>query len=172
MILDERTEFADAVSVIQTAGSRFNLGDVIDTQGLAKAGFVGGTGAARDLGQGQSLYLVISVDTEVITGGTAGSIQFHLVSDAVTTPDTSTATIHASSPVYVTDDSAANSAQLNAGGYPWVIQLPLDGAVYERYLGVQYNVTTTDTTAGAVSAYLTLTPPMTHNFNMYPDAVN
>jgi hypothetical protein len=53
-----------------------------------------------------------------------------------------------------------------------VIQLPLEGAVYERYLGVQYNVTTTDTTAGAVSAYLTLTPPMTHNFNMYPDAVN
>lgn len=161
-ILDKRTEFADAVSVVQTAGSRFNLGNVVDL----------GT-VVRDMGQGQSVYLVVSVDTEVITAGTAGSIQFHLVSDAVTTPDTSTATVHASSPTYVTDDAGANSDELNAGGYPWIVKLPLEGEAYERYLGVQYNVTTTDTTAGAVSAYLTLDPPRgNRGIEDYPDATN
>lgn len=171
MILDERTEFADAVSVA-VAASTINVGDVIDTQGLAKAGFVGGTGAARDLGQGMSRYLVVSVDTEIITGGVAGTIQFHLVSDAVTTPDLVTRTVHASSPVFVTDDAAANDPELNAGSIAWALQLPLEGVPYERYLGVQATVGTTTITDGAVSAYLTHTPPMTHNFNMYPDAVN
>ena len=157
MIIDSLNEFADAVSVIQTAGSRFNLGDVIDLS------------QARDIGNGQTVYLMIQVDTEIITAGSQGSIQFHLVSDAIDTPDTSTATIHMSSPTYVTDDSAANSPELNAGGIIWQVALPLEGDLYERYLGVQYNVTTEDTTAGAVSAFLTLDP---RGWKAHPDAVN
>jgi hypothetical protein len=156
MILDERTEFADAVSVAQTAGT-YNLGDVIDTS------------VVRDMGQGQPVYLVLTVDTEVITGGVAGTIQFQLVSDAVTTPDTSTATKHLYSPVYTTDDAGANSPELNAGGVPWIVALPAEGEQYERYVGVQYVVATTTTTAGNVNAFLTLDP---YGWKSYPDAVN
>ncbi len=170
-ILDERTEFADAVSVAQTAGSRFNLGDVVDLNNIGIS--AGGSAQDRDIGAGQTVYLVINVDTEIITGGAAGTLQFHLVSDDVSTPDTSTATIHASSPTYVTDGTDANDAELKAGGYPWVIALPQEGEQYERYLGVQYNVTTTDTTAGAVNAFLTLDPPRGKTgVERYNDAVN
>ena len=70
MILDERSEFADAVSVAAAAGTAL-IGDVIDL----------GTGS-RDIGNGQQLYLVIQTDTEIITGGSAGTIKFQLASDA------------------------------------------------------------------------------------------
>ena len=145
MIIDERTEFADAVSVASTAGT-INVGDVIDSS------------VVRDIGQGQPIYLIVTVDTEVITGGTAGTIQFQLVSDSVTTPDTSSATKHVYSPVYTTDDSAANSPELNAGGVPFQVALPIEGEQYERYIGLQAVIGTTTTTAGAVSAWLSLDP--------------
>lgn len=157
MILDERTEFADAVSVAQTAGT-YNAGDVIDSS------------VARDLGNGQPVYLVVTVDTEVITGGTAGTIQFQLVSDSTVTPSTDgSQTIHAISEEFVTDDAAANDSELNAGGVPFLIALPVQGPEYERYLGVQYIVGTTTTTAGNVNAFLTLDP---YGWKSYPDATN
>jgi hypothetical protein len=156
MILDERTEFADAVSVASTAGT-INVGDVIDSS------------VVRDLGQGQPVYLVVLVDTEIITGGSAGTIQFQLVSDAVTTPDTSSATKHLYSPIYTTDDSAANSPELNAGETPWIVAIPPEGEQYERYLGLQAVIGTTTTTAGAVNAFLTLDP---RGWKSYPDATN
>ena len=59
MILDERNEFADAVSVAGTAGTAL-IGDVIDL-----------TATHRGIGNGQPLYLVITTDTEIITGGSA-----------------------------------------------------------------------------------------------------
>ena len=146
MILDERTELADAVSVA-AAASTFNVGDVIDTS------------VVRDLGNGRTVYLVVNVDTEIITGGTAGTIQFQLVSDSVATPATDgTQTIHAISEEFVTDDAAANDSELNAGGRPFVIALPLEGPEYERYLGLQAIVGTTTITAGNVNAFLTLDP--------------
>lgn len=158
-ILDDRNEFADAVSVANTAGSTYNLGDVIDTS------------VVRDIGNGQPVYLVLSVDTEIITGGAAGVLAFQLISDSTTTPSTDgTQSIHAKSEDYVTDGTDANDAELKAGQYPWVITLPVEGQQYERYLGVQYTVTTTDTTAGNVNAYLTLTPPTTRK--TYADATN
>lgn len=156
MIIDERTELADAASVASAAGT-INVGDVIDTQ------------VVRDLGNGQPVYLVVTVDTEIITGGSAGTIQFQLVSDAVSTPDTSTATKHAYSPVYVTDDAGNNSAQLNAGGVPFLVALPLEGVEYERYLGLQAVIGTTTVTAGAVNAFLSLDP---YGWKAYADADN
>ena len=157
MILDTYTQFADNQSVAQAAGT-YNLGDVIDTGAVV-----------RDIGMGQPLYLVITVDTEIITGGSAGTIQFQLVSDAVTTPDTSTASKHLISPAYVTDGTDANDAELKQGQTVWQVALPPEGQQYERYLGVQYIVATTTTTAGNVSAYLTFDP---HGNKHYPDAVN
>ena len=156
-ILDETNEFADAVSVAAVA-STINVGDVIDTT------------VVRDMGNGEPIYLVISVDTEVITAGAAGTITFQLISDSITTPATDgTATVHYQSAAFVTDDAAANAAELDTGGVPVVIALPWQGVPYERYLGVQAVIGTTTITAGAVNAYLTLVPP---RWVAYPDAVN
>lgn len=147
MILDELLEFADAASVAATAGTAL-IGDVIDL------------GANhRDIGVGESLYLVIGVDTEIITGGSAGTIQFILASDAQAAIATDgTATPHFTSKAFVTDDSAVNDAQMNAGGYPVVIELPREGAVYERYLGILAVIATTTVTAGKINAFLTRDP--------------
>lgn len=143
MILDERNEFADATSVAAAAGTAL-IGDVIDLGA-----------SARDIGNGEPLWLVLQTDTEIITGGTAGTIQFQLASDAqAAIAVDGSATIHGSSPEYVTDDAAANSAQLNAGGYLWVVALP-QGAVYERYLGILCVIGTTTVTAGKINAFLT-----------------
>jgi hypothetical protein len=143
MILDNTLEFADAVSVAAAAGTA-NIGDVIDLS------------VARDVGNGEPLYLVITVDTEIITGGSAGTIQFLLVSDGTDTIATNgTATTHYASRLFVTDDAAANDAALSAGAVPVVVALPMEGQAYERYLAVQAVIATTTVTAGKINAFLT-----------------
>jgi hypothetical protein len=146
MILDERLEFCDATSVALTAGAAWqNIGDVIPLS------------VARDLGNGQPIYLVITTATEIITAGSAGTIAFRLVSDDSGTLHVSTSSVHVVSPTYVTDDAAANSAQLNAGGVILAVALPM--ADYETFLGIQVNVLTTDTVntngASTINAFLT-----------------
>ena len=146
MILDERSEFADAVSVAATAGTTL-IGDVMDL----------GTDGVNQV---NDLYLVIQTSTEIITGGTAGTIQFFLCSDAAATLASAVVancTTHYASPILITDDSAANSTQLNAGEYITVIQVPR--GVYERYLGILCTVGTTTVTAGAINAFLTPEAP-------------
>lgn len=146
MILDDRLEFCDAVSVALTAGANAqNIGDIIDTS------------VARDLGNGQPLYLVITVDTSIITAGAAGTISFLLVSDSTSTIATDgSQTIHFESRSFVTDDDALND--LDAGATAVVVALPWEGRVYERYLAVQARVLTTSTTAGKINAFLTHDP--------------
>lgn len=142
MILDERTEFADAVSVAAAAGTAL-IGDVID---LGVDGL--------DIGIGEDLWLVIQTDTEIITAGNAGTILFELASDAAAAIATDgSATKHLISPTYVTDDAAANSAQLNAGGVILAARLP--AGTYERYLGILATIATTTVTAGKINAFLT-----------------
>lgn len=149
MILDEYNEFADAVSVAAAAGTAL-IGDVID---------LGTASPQRDIGNGEPLYFVVSVDTEIITGGVAGTIEFLLVSDAQAAIATDgSATVHYRSRAFVTDDAAANDPQLNAGGFPVIVALPWNGPIYERFLGVLVVTGTTTTTAGAISAYLTHDP--------------
>lgn len=144
MILDERLEFADAVSVAAAAGTAL-IGDVIDLSSVQ-----------RDIGADDSLYLVISVDTEIITGGSAGTLQFVLASDAQAAIATDgTASVHFASKLFVTDDAAANDSEMNAGGYPVVVKLPREGVAYERYLGILAVTATTTTTAGKINAFLT-----------------
>lgn len=159
MIMDERLEFADAVSVAAAAGTAL-IGDVIDLGAVA-----------RDIGQGQPAYLVITTDTEIITGGTAGTVKFQLVSDAqAAIAVDGTATVHVDTGNFVTDDAAANSPQLNAGGIIFAGPIPLEGAVYERYLGILCVTATTTTTAGKINAFLTLDPPTTRR--AYPEGVS
>lgn len=142
MILDERNEFADAVSVAASAGTTV-LGDVID---------LGAT--TQDVGNGEPVYLVINTDTAIVTGGSAGTIQFSVVSDSLSTLGSATVancTLHAQTAAFVTGASATGA--IAAGGNILVMALPI--ASYERYLGVLVTVGTTTTTAGKVNAFLT-----------------
>ena len=161
-ILDERNEFADNVDVSASAGTAL-IGDVID---LGAAG--------EDIGNGQPIYLVIRTgSTEIITGGSAGTLQFQLVSDSAAAIATNgDATEHLITQAYVTDDSAANSAELNAGGIIYMGPIPAGtSSNYERYLGILAVTGTTTTTAGTVNAFLTLDPHMAAG-KTYPDAIN
>lgn len=157
MILDERTEFADAVSVAAAAGTAL-IGDVIDLE------------VARDIGNGQPVYWVVTTDTEIITGGAAGTIAFALASDAQAAIATDgSATVHAQTKAFVTGAANANDVQLNAGGIIACIALPLEGPVYERYLGVLATIATTTVTAGKINSFLTLDPI---KWKAYADASN
>lgn len=156
MILDKLTEFADAQSVVGTAGTTINVGSQIDI------------GSARDIGAGQPLYLVINVDTSIITGGAAGTIAFQLASDSTASIATNgTQTIHYTSKAFVTDDDALN--ELDAGETAVIIALPMEGVAYEQFLGVQAVIGTTDTTAGKINAFLTHDPS---KWKAYADATN
>jgi len=143
MILDELTEFADATSVAAATGTAV-IGDVIDLS------------VNQDIGIGEDVWIVIQTATEIITGGAAGTIQFYVVSDSLATLGAATlasCTEHLRSASLVTDDSAANSAELNAGGTILAARLPAGS--YERYLGVLATIGSTTVTAGAINAFLT-----------------
>jgi hypothetical protein len=79
-----------------------------------------------------------------------------------------TATIHATTSTGHIDTGAIPEATLVAG-YQLVIPLPLEGAVYERYIGVQAIIGTATTSAGAYSAFLTFDPA---GWKSYADATN
>jgi hypothetical protein len=161
-ILDERNEFADNVDVSASAGTAL-VGDVMD---LGAAG--------EDIGNGQPLYLVIRTgSTEIITGGSAGTLQFTLASDAAAAIATDgTATEHVLTEAFVTDGTDANDAEMKAGALIYMAPLPAGtGGNYERYLGILATTVTTTTTAGTINAFLTLDPHMAAG-KTYPDAVN
>lgn len=144
MILDERLEFADALSIAAAAGTAI-VGDVIDL----------GAGVV-DIGIGEDLWVVIQTTTEIITAGTAGTIEFFVVSDASAGLGSATlanCTQHLTSGSLVTDDAAANDAKLNAGGVILAARLP--AGTYERYLGILCTIGGQTVTAGAVNAFLT-----------------
>jgi hypothetical protein len=161
MILDERSEFADAVSVAAVAGTAL-IGDVIDTR-------IAGTSAQpNDVGLSSDLWLVIQTDTEIITGGSAGTIRFQLASDAQAAIATDgSASVHFDTGTLVTDDAAANDSKLNAGGLIACVKVPR--GVYERYLGILCIIGATTVTAGKINAFLTNDVSA---WAAYADAVN
>lgn len=138
MILDKKLEFADAVSCNTGAAGTYNVGDVLDLT------------LARDIGNGQPLYLVVSVDTGITTAGSAGTVAFQLVSDGTDTISTTTQSVHAVSKAWTTGSSA-----IAAGTVLFAIALPMEGTVYERYLAVQQVTGTTALNAGKINAFLT-----------------
>lgn len=144
MILDERTEFADATSLNTGGAATYNIGDVIDLQGQA----IGTANLTRDLGSVDPLWLVIRVATTATSGGSATG-QFRLVSDDSGTLSTSTSTVHYTS-------AAIPVASLTAGTTIAAVQLP--SGSYERYLGIQQITGTAAFTAGAIDAFLTADP--------------
>jgi hypothetical protein len=139
MFMDSNLEFADAESVGTPNNTTVNVGDIIDTSVI------------RDVGAGQPLYLVITIDTAVTSGGSA-KVAFLMVSDSSTTIATdATATKHIE-----TDDIAVASL---IAGYTMVVPLSSVNPAYERYLAFQVKETAGQAlTAGKVNAFLTLDP--------------
>ena len=155
MILDSLLEFADATSVAAAAGTAL-IGDVIDLQ------------EARDIGNGEPIYLVIQCDTSIITGGSAGTVKFQLASDAAAAIATDgSATVHYDTGTIVT--GAAGSGLTAAGATIAAVALPMEGNAYERYLGILCVTATTTTTAGAINAFLTKD---VSKWKAYPDCQN
>lgn len=152
MILDSRTEFADAVSVGTPNNTTVNVGDIINSE------------VARDMGNGQPLFLVVQVTTAIT--GTTSIVNFQLVSDSTSTIATDdTQTIH-----FRTDDIPEADLLL---GVEWVHPLPVGNEGindYEQFLAFQVRETSGNVlTAGAVNAFLTLDPK---GWVSYPDGSN
>ena len=147
MILDERNEFADATA-LSTSGTGLQLvGDVIDT---------GGDG----INDVESLYLLVTVDTAVTSGG-AATVEFQLVSDAqAAIAVDGSATVHYKS-------AAIPKASLTAGAT--AVEVAIPKGQYERYVGIVANVGTAALTAGKVNAFLT---PNVNTWKAFADAVN
>lgn len=151
MILDKLNEFCDATSVAAVASTAL-VGNVID---LSVVG--------SDIGMGTCMYLVIRTETEIITGGIAGTIQFQLASDAqAAIAIDGSATVHLTSPSFVTDDAAANSAALNAGGTIMIAELPY--GTYEQFLGILAVIGGQTVTAGKIDAFLTRDPAVVKSY--------
>jgi hypothetical protein len=148
MRLDELTEFCDATALNTGGAANYLIGDVIDLV------------AARDIGNGEPLYLVISVDTAVTSGG-AATVAFILASDAQAAIATDgTATEHVKT-------AAIPKATLVAG-YQLVLPVPPESPVYERYVGILQVTAVAAVTAGKVNAFLTDKPRV---WKGYADAI-
>lgn len=136
MILDKRTEFADAVALNTGAAGTYLIGSQVDL------------GVARNVGNGEPLYLVITVDT-AITAGASGTVAFSLASDDSAAVSTSTSTIHFTTPAF------AVGAGIAAGTVLAAIALPADGNAYEQFLGILQITGVAAVTAGKINAFLT-----------------
>ena len=146
MIFDRLNEFCDDTSVALTAGASWqNVGDQIDLS------------EARDVGNGEPMYLVIAVgSTGIKVGANTGTIAFRLASDDSATIHASTSTVHVVSPTVATSTTSDAAGGVLEPGKPLlVVSLPIEGNTYERYIGIQALVSTENTTAGKINAFLT-----------------
>ena len=150
MITDKRTIFCDGVALDTGVAGTYLIGDVIDIEAL------------RDLGQGTNIYLVATVETTATSGGSA-TLQLKLSSDAQAAIATDgSATDHIVSAEFAVADLGAGKSLIAAA-------LPLEGAAYERYIGVLQVTGTAAFTAGAVDVFLT---PDVAKWKAYADGKN
>ena len=137
MILDKRNEFCDATALNTGAPGTYLIGDQIDL----------GT-VARDVGNGEPLYLVITVDTRPTSGG-AATAQFTLASDNTASIATNgTASVHFQT-------KAFTIAEMTAGAVLAAVPLPIEGVAYKRFLGILQTTGTAAFTGGRIDAFLT-----------------
>lgn len=147
MILDSRNEFCDAVALNTGAAGSYLLGNQID---------LGAAPAPGPMGHGDTLYLVIAVDTG-ITAGSAGTVSFSLASDdSAAIATNGTATVHFTTAAFVTG-TGTGTTTLKPGTVLAVVALPR-AFNYERYLGILQTTGTAAITAGKINAFLTTDP--------------
>lgn len=138
MILDTFNEFCDATALNTGAAAAYLLGNQIDL----------GATVPGDIGNGEPLYLVIQVDT-AIAAGAGGTLTFSLASDADAAMTPATATKHFTTGTF---DAAAGIA---AGTVLAAVAVPMEGAAYERYLGIVQTTGVAAVSAGKINAFLT-----------------
>lgn len=169
MLLDKRSELADAVAIDGAAGASWvNVGSVYDLRNVAPHGVSGeGDNITIDLGPAE-VFLVVAAPVDILSTVGAGTLTLRVVSDAVTTPDVSTASVHLTTKAFVTN-TAAGTTGLPAGTVLLAIRLPT-GVAYERYLGIQILRTTNAVATGAVlDAFVTTEA---RRWRAYADALN
>lgn len=125
MMYDKLNTFGTDQAVTTTAPST----DIVDL------------GAARDMGNGEPLELVILV-TQSVTAAGAATVTFTLETDD---------NAGFSSPAVLANSGAIGKAALPAGTEVLRVKLPLDA---ERYLRTNYTVATGPLTAGTFTAFL------------------
>lgn len=148
-IMDKRTIFAENFDMDQETGT-YLFTNQID---LGVAG--------RDPGNGQVVYLCVSVDETFTDGGDSATLQLRLASD-------DSATIHATASTGHFLSAPMLKALLVAGN-KFCFTLPVSGLAYERYLGLQAIVATAGFDAGELTAWLSLDPI---GWKAYADATN
>ena len=150
-LIDARSEFADAASLVANAAATAIFGNVIP---LDKTGM--------NLGNSMTpIFLVISIDTAVAAAGGAANITFKLLSDVVATLDGAGVTTLLTTPAIAKGTLVA--------GYNIVIPLPLSNTDYQTFLGVTWTPDTNNITAGKANAYLTVDPP--NGWKAYANAI-
>lgn len=128
MIIDKSLMLSAAQAVTATAAST----NYIDL------------GAARDIGNGQGLELIVNCDTAALSTGSS-TVTFALQSDDNTS---------FSSPTTVATSAAIAKASLTAATVVW--RAPIPKFTAERYLRLYYTVAVADLTAGAFTAFIVL----------------
>lgn len=147
-IMDSRTLFGDSFDLQQEAGT-YLFTNQIDLS------------VARDIGNGQVVYLCAVVEEAFTDGGDSATLNLRLRSD-------DSATIHATTSTGHFESGAMLKAALTLGAkFCWAI--PLEGNAYERYLGLQGVVATAGFDAGMITAWLSLDPM---GWKAYPEGSN
>lgn len=137
MILDKRNEFCDATALNTGGAGTYLVGDQIDLS------------VARDIGNGEAPYLVITVDTLPTSANSTATAQFTLASDASASIATDgSATAHLVTKAFAISEMAAGTVLA-------AVKLPMEGVAYERYLGILQTTGTQAFTGGKVNAFLT-----------------
>lgn len=149
VMLDKLAEFCDAVSL--PGGTTTNtLGNQIES-----------AQATNFLGDGEPVYLVVSVATTATSGGSATAVFTLVTDDAV---DLASGTTLATSQTWAVANMVATSVR---GTILWCIALP-PATSYLKYLGIRQTTGTAAFTGGAIDAYLTKDPTI---YRAYANAI-
>lgn len=136
MIADAQNQLSAAQAVTSTAVST----NTIDLS------------VARDVGAGEELHIVVTVDTTATAAG-AATVNFQVITSAAA---------NLGSPNVIGETGAVAISELPAGRRPIVLPLPrsllTSLPLGQRYLGLQYTVATGPLTAGAFTANVVIDP--------------
>lgn len=136
MIIDKQLQFADGTWAPTALGDNISP-NVYDT---APLGNLLNTNVGMNLGEGEDLYLVITIKTAVTSAG-AATVDFRLRTDSNANLTTA--------PVDLVSSGAIAKATLVAG---YQVKLKIPNAAYKEFIGVDANIGTAVLTAGAFEA--------------------
>jgi hypothetical protein len=146
MLTDRLTTFGLAADATTNSNTTAKVGDEIDLV------------AARDIGNGKDMFVLLQIDTAFDGGGGANFELSVVSSDAVglTTPN-----------VHWTTGMMPITDPKNVVGYRWFARLPIDN--YLRYLGVTISATAGNINVGKLDAFIV---PHDHKWTPFTEAIS